>query len=80
MAQMRRKATIVNRMLLTTGSVTNAYRVLACPVLRSDGNTMGVLALFRTESAPEFTSHYARLTELLASRVSHRSSATAMTR
>jgi len=69
MAQMRRKATIVNRMMLTTGAVSNAYRVLVCPVLRSDGNTMGVLALFRTESAPEFTPHYARLTELLASRV-----------
>ncbi|MFI4868920.1 MAG: EAL domain-containing protein [Steroidobacterales bacterium] len=69
MVQMRRKATIVNRMLLATGAVTNAYRVLVCPVLRSDGNTMGVLALFRTESAPEFTPYYARLTELLASRV-----------
>ena len=69
MAQMRRKATIVNRMVLPTGSVTNAYRVLVCPVLRADGNTMGVLALFRNESAPEFTPHYARLTELLASRV-----------
>ncbi|HEY4881571.1 MAG TPA: bifunctional diguanylate cyclase/phosphodiesterase [Steroidobacteraceae bacterium] len=69
MAQMRRKATIVNRMVLTTGAVTSAYRVLVCPVLRADGNTMGVLALFRTESEPEFTPHYARLTELLASRV-----------
>jgi diguanylate cyclase (GGDEF)-like protein len=70
MAQMRHKATIVNRMVLTTGEVSTTYRVLVCPVLRSDGNTMGVLALFRTESAPEFTPHYARLTELLASRVS----------
>jgi diguanylate cyclase (GGDEF)-like protein len=70
MAQMRHKATIVNRMVLTVGSVSSAYRVLVCPVLRADGNTMGVLALFRNESAPEFTPHYARLTELLASRVS----------
>ena len=69
MAQMRHKATIVNRMVLTVGTVPTAYRVLVCPVLRADGNTMGVLALFRTESAPEFTPHYARLTELLASRV-----------
>jgi diguanylate cyclase (GGDEF)-like protein len=56
-------------MLLTVGSDASAYRVLVCPVLRSDGNTMGVLALFRTESAAEFTHNYARLTELLASRV-----------
>jgi predicted signal transduction protein with EAL and GGDEF domain len=69
MAQMRHKATIVNRMVLTVGTVSSAYRVLVCPVLRADGNTMGVLALFRNESAPEFTPHYARLTELLASRV-----------
>src|ERR1700689_705223 len=70
MAQMRHKATIVNRMVLTVGTESSAYRVLVCPVLRADGNTMGVLALFRTESAPEFTPHYARLTALLASRVS----------
>jgi diguanylate cyclase (GGDEF)-like protein len=69
MAQMRHKATIVNRMVLAVGSASNAYRVLVCPVLRADGNTMGVLALFRNESEPEFTPHYARLTELLASRV-----------
>jgi diguanylate cyclase (GGDEF)-like protein len=69
MAQMRKKATIVNRMVLTVGTESSAYRVLMCPVLRADGNTMGVLALFRNESAPEFTPHYARLTELLASRV-----------
>jgi diguanylate cyclase (GGDEF)-like protein len=69
MAQMRHKATIVNRMVLSVGAASNAYRVLVCPVLRADGNTMGVLALFRNESEPEFTPHYARLTELLASRV-----------
>jgi diguanylate cyclase (GGDEF)-like protein len=69
MAQMRHKATIVNRMVLSVGTASNAYRVLVCPVLRADGNTMGVLALFRNESEPEFTPHYARLTELLASRV-----------
>jgi len=55
MAQMRKKATIVNRMVLTVGTESSAYRVLMCPVLRADGNTMGVLALFRNESAPEFT-------------------------
>jgi diguanylate cyclase (GGDEF)-like protein len=69
MAQMRHKATIVNRMALTIGTASSTYRVLVCPVLRADGNTMGVLALFRNESEPEFTPHYARLTELLASRV-----------
>lgn len=69
MAQVRRNATIVNRMVLQSGSASATYRVLACPILRPDGRTMGVLALFRAESAPEFTPHHARLTELLARRV-----------
>jgi diguanylate cyclase (GGDEF)-like protein len=69
MAQMRRGAAIVNRMVLQTGEVDAAYRVLTCPIARGDGRCVGVLALFRAESAPEFTPHHARLTELLARRV-----------
>jgi diguanylate cyclase (GGDEF)-like protein len=69
MAQVRRQATIVNRMVLQQGGDTAAYRVLACPIARPDGRAMGVLALFRAESAPEFTPHHGRLTELLAGRV-----------
>jgi len=69
MAQVRRQATIVNRMVLQQGATSAAYRVLACPIARPDGRAMGVLALFRAESAPEFTAHHARLTELLARRV-----------
>jgi len=70
MAQVRRQATIVNRMVLQRGDTSAAYRVLACPVTRPDGRAMGVLALFRSESAPEFTAHHGRLTELLARRIS----------
>jgi len=69
MAQVRRKAAIVNRMVLQSNSGSVIYRVLACPILRADGCSMGVLALFRAESAPEFTRHHARLCELLARRV-----------
>lgn len=69
MAQVRRQATIVNRMVLQQGQDSAAYRVLACPIARADGRAMGVLALFRAESAPEFTPHHGRLTELLARRV-----------
>ncbi|HEY6453398.1 MAG TPA: EAL domain-containing protein [Steroidobacteraceae bacterium] len=69
MAQVRRGASIVNRMVLQTGAVEVAYRVLACPIARADGRCVGVLALFRTETAPEFTPHHSRLTELLARRV-----------
>ena len=69
MAQVRRGAAIVNRMVLQTGAAEVAYRVLACPIARADGRCVGVLALFRAESAPEFTPHHSRLTELLARRV-----------
>ncbi len=69
MAQMRRGASIVNRMVLPSGSEAVAYRVVACPIARGDGRCVGVLALFRAESSPEFTPHHSRLTELLARRV-----------
>jgi hypothetical protein len=69
MAQMRRGAVIVNRMVLQNGATEAAYRVLACPIPRTDGRCVGVLALFRAETAPEFTAHHSRLTELLARRV-----------
>ena len=69
MAQMRRGASLVNRMVLQSGDNEVAYRVLACPIARGDGRVVGVLALFRAESAPEFTPHHARLTELLSRRV-----------
>jgi diguanylate cyclase (GGDEF)-like protein len=69
MAQVRRQATIVNRMVLQHGENSAAYRVLACPIARPDGRAMGVLALFRSETAPEFTTHHGRLTELLSRRV-----------
>jgi diguanylate cyclase (GGDEF)-like protein len=69
MAQVRRKAAIVNKLVLQVGADPVNYRVLACPIPRSDGRCMGVLALFRADTAPEFTPHHARLTELLARRV-----------
>jgi diguanylate cyclase (GGDEF)-like protein len=69
MAQVRRNAVIVNRLELQVGPNPVTCRVLACPIPRPDGRCMGVLALFRADSAAEFTPHQARLTELLARRV-----------
>ena len=69
MAQMRRGASLVNRMVLQNGDKEITYRVLACPIARGDGRVVGVLALFRAETAPEFTAHHSRLTELLSRRV-----------
>ena len=66
MAKARRQAVIVNNMSLQPGCT---HRVLAAPILRADGTAVGALALFRAETAPEFTPHHARLTELLARRI-----------
>ncbi len=68
-AQLSNEPVIVNHMKLKSGSDTHAYRVLSCPVTRSDERAIGVLALFRPLSMPEFTPRQARLTELLAQRV-----------
>ena len=68
MAQIRRDAVIVNRIKLQAGEESAGYRILCCAVGRPDGRSMGVLALFRAEAAPEFTERHARLVELLARR------------
>jgi diguanylate cyclase (GGDEF)-like protein len=69
-AQLRKEAVVVNRMQFQAGNDTRSYRVLACPVARADGRAIGVLALFRPMTMPEFTARQARLGELLARRVS----------
>ena len=69
--RVRKEAVIINRMRMEIQGQReqSSYRILACPVCRADGRPMGVLALFRSESAPEFTPHHGRLTELLVRRV-----------
>jgi diguanylate cyclase (GGDEF)-like protein len=69
--RVRKEAVIINRMRMEIQGQReeSSYRILACPVCRADGRPMGVLALFRSEAAPEFTPHHARLTELLARRL-----------
>jgi diguanylate cyclase (GGDEF)-like protein len=69
MARARRQAVIANRMELPSGGNSISYRVLTAPILGADGRAMGVLALFRSQEAPEFTTHHARVTELLARRI-----------
>ena len=68
-AQLSNEPVIVNNMKLKAGNDTHSYRVLSCPITRSDERAIGVLALFRPLTMPEFTPRQARLTELLAQRV-----------
>ncbi len=68
-AQLRSEAMIVNRMRMQGNEEGTVYRLLSCAVKRTDGRAIGVLALFRPESMPEFTPRQARLAELLARRV-----------
>jgi diguanylate cyclase (GGDEF)-like protein len=69
--RVRKEAVIINRMRMEIQGQREhcSYRILACPVCRADGRPMGVLALFRSEAAQEFTPHQARLTELLSRRL-----------
>ncbi len=69
-AQLRREAVIVNQLQLQTGNPAHVYRILSCAIARPDGRAIGVLALFRPLTMPEFTPRQARLAELLARRVS----------
>ena len=68
-AQLSKDPVIVNNMALKAGNEPHSYRVLSCPVTRADDRAIGVLALFRPLTMPEFTPRQARLTELLAQRV-----------
>lgn len=70
MVQMRREPAIINRVTQTAAgtsiSVALPYRIVACPVRHASGRIVGVLALFRSDSQPQFEARDARLAELLA--------------
>jgi diguanylate cyclase (GGDEF)-like protein len=68
--QVRQRALIVNEMQQASGAATSTFRLLACPVARADGRSIGVLALFRPLEMPPFGVRQARIAELLARRVS----------
>jgi diguanylate cyclase (GGDEF)-like protein len=68
MAQMRREPVIINRLNLGTGSagIAMPFRILSCPLQQVGGKASGVLALFREDSAEEFTPRDARFGDVLA--------------
>ncbi len=68
MAQMRREPVIINRLSPGNAAAGPAvpFRILSCPLLHPGGKAVGVLALFREESADEFTPRDARLGDILA--------------
>ena len=68
MAQMRPEPTLINRIAPSPALGIIPYRILSCPVRQGSGRTIGVLALFRDQSAPEFEQRDARLAEGLARR------------
>ena len=68
-AQTRREAVIENSIRLHAAEDAPPYRILSCPVARSDGSTIGVLAMFRSSKRPEFNQRHTRLIELIARRL-----------
>jgi diguanylate cyclase (GGDEF)-like protein len=66
MAQMRREPLILNKLSSGSGALVIPYRILSCPLQQHGGKTVGVLAMFRDSSSPEFTPRDARLGDILA--------------
>ena len=66
MAQMRREPTIMNHLAQSEALGPIPYRILSCPVRHAVGRTIGVLALFRDNSSPEFVDRDARIADILA--------------
>lgn len=69
MAQTRRESVIENSIRLHPAEEAPPYRILSCPVARSDGSTIGVLAMFRSHKQAEFNRRHSRLVELIARRI-----------
>ena len=65
MAQMRHEPVIINRFNPNGGGAV-PYRILSCPLAQMGGKKLGVLALFREQSAAEFTARDARIGDILA--------------
>ena len=66
MAQIRREPVIINKLGPTPAPDIPRCKILSCAVRSGAGKAMGVLALFRAETAESFTERDARLTDILA--------------
>ncbi|MEP7243648.1 MAG: EAL domain-containing protein [Gammaproteobacteria bacterium] len=66
MAQVRRETVVINRLAPTAGNTALPFRILSCPLLQPGGKAIGVLALFREQTAEEFTDRDARMGDIMA--------------
>ena len=66
MAQLRREPTIMNQLAQSETLGPIPYRILSCPLRSAVGRTIGVFALFRDSSSPEFIDRDARIADILA--------------
>jgi diguanylate cyclase (GGDEF)-like protein len=64
MAQLRKQPVIINR--LSANGHPVPYRILSCPLVQTGGRAVGLLALFRSPEAAEFTPRDARIGDILA--------------
>ena len=68
LAQVKREPVLIPNFPIEANGRKQLFHVLSCPVLHPSGRATGVLALFRTADAPEFTPREGRLADLLARR------------
>lgn len=65
-AQVRRDPLIMNRVAPNSAFGALPYKILSCSLRNPQGRSIGILALFRHDSEPDFADREARLVDVLA--------------
>jgi diguanylate cyclase (GGDEF)-like protein len=69
--QLNRQTLTANRPAETAALGPVPYKLLSCPVMHGARRVLGLLALFKPPTAPDFDLRQVRIVELLARRVAH---------
>lgn len=69
LAQVQRRTIRLNHPIKTGPLANLGHKVLACPIFSSDQRVVGVIALFRSDTAGDYATREIHLAELLARRI-----------
>lgn len=70
-SQVQRRTVTLNRAPPNSPLGALPYKILACPILQGPQAVVGILALFKPASAPDFELRHIRIVELLGRRVAY---------
>jgi diguanylate cyclase (GGDEF)-like protein len=68
-SQVQRRTVTLNRAPPNSPLGALPYKILACPIMQGSQSVIGILALFKPTSAPDFELRHVRIVELLGRRV-----------